>query len=166
MRSAPVVLAVVVSLTLGASPSLAAASQTVTLTGTAKKEAKRPYTDYIVRARQVDTGQIAASVPLDGLANFAFTGMTPAVYLMELVNAQGKVVCTAGPFAAAAVTNLEINCNRKTPSAAWLLLGAAGAAGITAAVLATPSEDSDAAGAGGVGINAASFGAPPASPSR
>src|SRR5436190_19380117 len=100
MRSATLVIAVVVSLTLGTSPAVTAASQAVTVTGTAKKEAKRPYTNYVVRARQVDTGQIAASVPLDGAANFAFTGMTPASYLMELVNGQGKVVCTAGPYAA------------------------------------------------------------------
>jgi len=165
MRSAPVVLVVVVSLTLGASLSLAAASQTVTVTGTAKKEAKRPYSNYVVRARQVDTGQIAASVPLDGSANFEFTGMTPASYLMELVNAQGRVVCTAGPFAAAALTGLEIDCDKKKPSAAWLLLAAAGAAGITAAVLATPSENSDTAGAG-AGTGTTPFGAPPASPSR
>jgi hypothetical protein len=165
MRSARVVLAIIVSLTLGASPVLAAASQTVTVSGTAKKEAKRPYTNYVVRARQVDTGQIAASVPLDGAANFALTGMTPASYLMELVNGQGKVVCTAGPFAAsAALTGVEIDCDKKKPSAAWLLLGAAGAAGITAAVLASPSDNSN-SNTGATG-NVAAFGAPPASPSR
>ena len=140
MRSAPVVLAVVVSLTLGTSASLAAASQTVTVTGTAKKEAKRPYGDYVVRARQVDTGQIAASVPLDGSANFELTGLTPAVYLMELVNATGKVVCTEGPFDLTAQTNRDgviIDCN-KVP-AAWWILGAAAAAGITAGVVAAGS---------------------------
>src|SRR6478735_2808304 len=116
MRSAPLVLAVVVSITLGTSPALTAASQTVTVNGTAKKEAKRPYTNYVVRARQVDTGQIAASAPLDGTANFVFTDMTPASYLMELVNGQGKVVCTAGPFAATnALTGVEIDCDRKKP---------------------------------------------------
>ena len=67
---------------------------------------------------------------------------------------------------AALTAGLEIDCDRKKPSAAWLLLAAAGAAGVTAAVLATPSENSDSSTGGGVGINAASFGAPPASPSR
>ena len=160
MRSASVVFAVIVSLTLGTSPALAAGSQTVTATGTAKKEAKRPYTNYIVRARQVDTGQIAASVPLDGSANFEMTGLTPASYLMELVNAQGRVVCTAGPFAAGGLTGLNIDCDKKKPSAAWLLLAAAGAAGITAAVLATPDN------ADSTGATVAGFAAPPASPSR
>ena len=162
MRSAPVVLGVVLSLAAGTLPALAA-GQTVTVTGTARKEAKRPYTNYIVRARQVDTGQIAASVPLDSSANFTFTNMTPAAYLMELVNGQGKVVCTAGPFAATnALTGIEIDCDRKKPSAAWLLLAAAGAAGITAAVVASPSDANDS----GAGLSAASFAAPPASPSR
>jgi hypothetical protein len=162
MRSTPVVVLVVVSLALGSSPAWAAASQTVTVTGTAKKEAKRPYTNYLVRARQVDTGQIAASVPLDGSANFEMTGMTPASYLMELVNSQGKVVCTAGPFAAGALTGLNIDCDKKKPSAAWLLLAAAGAAGVTAAVLASPDDSADST----AGVGVASFGAPPASPSR
>jgi hypothetical protein len=129
----------VLSILLGNWPALAAAGQTVSVSGTARKEAKRPYTDYIVRARQVDSGQIAASTPLDGAANFAFTGMTPASYLMELVNGQGKVVCTAGPFETTiSASGISIDCHRKYPSAAWLLLGAAAAAGVTAAVVAAP----------------------------
>jgi len=164
MRSAPVVIAVVLSFAGGGMPVLTAAGQTVTVTGTAKKEAKRPYTDYVVRARQVDTGQIAASVPLDGSANFGFTGLTPASYLMELVNAQGRVVCTAGPFAAGGpLTGVSIDCDKKKPSAAWLLLAAAGAAGVTAAVIATPSDNTP---SDTPGLSAASFSATPASPSR
>ena len=163
MRSTPDVVAVDVSLALGTCPAWAAARPTVPGTGTAKKEAKRPYTNYVVRARQVDTGQIAASVPLDSAANFAFTGTTPASYLMELVNGQGKVVCTAGPYAATnALTGINIDCDRKKPSAAWLLLAAAGAAGVTAAIVATPPSEADS----GVVLNAASFAAPPASASR
>lgn len=165
MRSAPAIVAVVVSLAVGALPALAAGQggQTVTVTGTARKQAKRPYTNYIVRARQVDTGQIAASVPLDGSANFTFTNMTPAAYLMELVNAQGKVVCTAGPFAAAGGVNVSIDCDKKKPSQAWLLLAAAGAAGVTAAVLATPAADNVSTTPA---LSAASFSSTPASPSR
>jgi len=162
MRSAPVVFAVVLSLAAGTLPALAA-GQTVTVTGTARKEAKRPYTNYIVRARQVDTGQISASVPLDSSANFTFTNMTPAAYLMELVNAQGRVVCTAGPFNAGGSVNVSIDCDKKKPSAAWLLLAAAGAAGVSAAVLATPAEDNVSTTPA---LTAASFSSTPASPSR
>ncbi len=142
MRSTPVVVSVVLSLVaaLVMPPAVArAAQESGTLSGTAKKEAKRPYTNYIVRARQVDSGQLAASVPLDGSGNFLFTGLSPAPYLMELVNGQNKVVCTAGPFTLATfLSNVSIDCHRERPSAAWLLLGAAAAAGITAAVLAAP----------------------------
>lgn len=166
MRNAPAaVVAIVLSLAIGTFPALAAgqAAQTVTVTGTAKK-AKRPYSNYIVRARQVDTGQIAASVPLNGSAGFTFTNMTPAAYLMELVNSQGRVVCTAGPFAVGgAVSSVSIECDRKRPSSAWLLLAAAGAAGVTAAVLAIPS---DASGSTDPALNAAFFSSTPASPSR
>ena len=157
MRRAYVVGVVVFSLVLGHWSPLAAAAQTVTVTGTARKEAKRPYSNYTVRARQVDTGQIAASVPLDGTANFAFTGLSPATYLMELVNAQNRVVCTAGPFNAAGSLTVEIDCDRKRPPVAWILLGAAGAAGITAGVLASQSNETP---------TPTTFAAPPASPSR
>ena len=140
MRSALVVGVTVFSFAIGSWPALAAAGQqTVSVSGTARKEAKRPYTNYTVRARQVDTGQIAASTPLDGSGDFIFTGMTPASYLMELVDGQNKVVCTAGPFPATnALAGISIDCHRREPPAALLLLGAAAAAGITAAVVASP----------------------------
>lgn len=145
MRQSVVAL-LVVFVGLGGGSSLAAPSlQTISISGTARREAKRPYTDYIVRARQVDTGEIGASVPLDGAGNFVFTGMSAASYLMELVNGQGRVVCTAGPFVATTtLANISINCHRRDVPTAWLLLGAAGAAGITAAVVtagpASPSR--------------------------
>lgn len=75
--------------------SLAAAqNQTASVSGTAKNEAKRPYTDYTVRARNVQQGQIGGSVPLDANANFSLTNLPPAIYSIELVNRDGKVVCT------------------------------------------------------------------------
>src|SRR5579862_1188239 len=119
--------------------SLAAGGQqTATLAGTAKKEAKKPYTDYTTRARNVMGGQIAGTVMLDTNANFSLTGLPPANYVVELLDHNGKVVCTEGPFNLTgnmlAKTDVNISCN-KIP-AAWWLLGAAAAAGITAGVLA------------------------------
>jgi len=119
---------------------------TVTLSGIAKKEAKKPYTDYTTRARNVQTGEIAGTATnADPEANFTITGLPPANYVVELLNKDGKVVCTEGPFnmtgTQLAKTDIDISCN-KVP-AAWWLLGAAAAAGITAGVVsanASPSQ--------------------------
>lgn len=109
-----------------------------TLGGTAKDEAKKPYTDYTVRARNVQQGTIATSAPLDTDAKFALASLQPARYLVELVNKDGKIVCTEGPYTLTTQNltkdDVDINCHHVP--AAWWLLGAAGAAGITAGVVA------------------------------
>jgi hypothetical protein len=116
----------------------------ITLTGTAKKEAKRPYPNFSVRARAVGDGSVAASVPLDGAGGFSIPDLKPSSYLLELVNHDGKVVCTEGPVAFAKSTDkISIRCGRdRTPL--LLLLAAAGAAGITAGIVtsgdASPSR--------------------------
>jgi hypothetical protein len=117
---------------------------TIIVSGTARKEAKRPYTDNSVRARSVADGSIAMSVPLDAAAGFILAELQPANYLLELVNGQGKVVCTEGPLTFTKTTSkVSIDCGRdRTPL--FLLLGAAAAAGITAGIVtgtdASPSR--------------------------
>ena len=139
-------IALIFSLVTAALPAplLAGGQQTATISGTAKKEAKRPYTDFSTRARDVQKGQIAATQPLDTSANFSMSGLPPASYVVELVDRNGKVVCTEGPFnlmQQMTKTDVDISC-RHVP-AAWWLLGAAAAAGITAGVVsatASPSQ--------------------------
>jgi hypothetical protein len=107
------------------------------LGGTAKDEAKKPYTDYTVRARDVAQGTIAATVPLDAQARFSLANLATTNLLIELVDKNGKVVCTEGPYlltqAAPHKTDINIACG--VPPAAWLLLGAAAAAGVTVGVV-------------------------------
>jgi hypothetical protein len=115
----------------------AGAQATGTISGTAKKEAKRPYPDYSVRARDVEQGLVAATLPLDESGNFALAGIATATYLVELLDAKGKVVCTEGPFDLSTEPfrrNVNIECGKP---AAWWLLAAAAAAGITAGVVTT-----------------------------
>jgi len=106
------------------------------ISGSADKEAKKPYADYTVRARNVQMGNIGASMQLDSAGKFALANIDPANYLVELLDKKGKVVCTEGPFdlsKTAVKGNVTIDCG-KHPSA-WWLLAAAGAAGITAGVV-------------------------------
>jgi hypothetical protein len=132
------VIATMLALTLAGSamPTLFA-QQGTTLAGTAKDEAKKPFTDYTVRARDVQAGSIAATIPLDPQGNFSLTGLSTQKYLVELLNKNGKVVCTEGPFdmaQRAVKDDVVVDCG-KVP-AAWWLVGAAAAAGITAGVVA------------------------------
>ncbi len=97
------------------------------------------------RARRAD-GQIAGNVPLNTDGNFSLPDLSTAKYLVELVehkNDKDKVVCTEGPFDLTQQmlkNDVVIDCD-KVP-AAWWLLGAAAAAGITAGVVAANASPS------------------------
>ena len=140
MRRLKAGMAVAVIGALVAAPLNAAGRQDAgpgMLGGTAKDEAKKPYTDYTVRARDVAQGTIAATVPLDSQARFSLANLTTTNFLVELVNKDGKVVCTEGPYllTQAAPNKTDINIACGVPPAAWLLLGAAAAAGVTVGVV-------------------------------
>ena len=142
-------------------PTSLFAQQSTSLAGTAKDEAKKPFTDYTVRARDVAAGTQTPAQALDAQGNFSLTGLSTANYLVELLNKNGKVVCTEGPFdlsKQAIKSDVVIDCN-KVP-AAWWLVGAAAAAGVTAGIVTT--GDTPPAAAGVVATQAAA----PASPSR
>ena len=111
--------------------------QSTTLAGTAKDEAKKPYSEYTVRARDVKAGTIGGSTPLDAQGAFSLIGLTTQNYLVELLNKDGKVVCTEGPFdmsKQAIKSDVVVDCGGIP--AAWWLVGAAAAAGITAGIIA------------------------------
>jgi hypothetical protein len=146
MRFRMIASGLAVAMAIAALPITAVAGaggqQTVTLGGTGKKEAKKPYTQYSTRARNSRTGDIAGTTPLDVDANFTLANLPPASYVVELLDKDSKLVCTEGPFNLTqqlAKTDIDISCN-KVP-VAWWLLGAAAAAGITAGIVtASPSR--------------------------
>ena len=141
---AGVALALVGSLTLG--PLQAAGQNKGYLSGDARAEAKQPYSDYAVRARNVSTGAIEATAILDSQGNFMLDALPSGKLMVELTPVgKNKVICNKGPFdikpgaasadAAFGQSDISIVCNR--PVAGWLLLAAAAAAGVTAGVVAT-----------------------------
>jgi hypothetical protein len=139
-------IAVTVATAMVGQPALLMAQGAGNISGTASNEAKKPYPNYSVRARHVQLGSIAATIPLDPQGNFTLAGIDPANYLVELVDAKGKVVCTEGPFditklPQSSKPGVRIECGN--PSA-WWLLAAAGAAGITAGVVANDSTPASA----------------------
>ena len=131
-------LALVVAMVGGMMPVRVGAQGGVSMSGTAKDQAKKPYGDYTAQARDVRLGQIAGSTSLDPSGSFELTSLQPGNYVVELLDRNKKIVCTEGPFDMTNVTakdNIVISCS-KVP-AAWWLLGAAAAAGITAGIVAT-----------------------------
>jgi hypothetical protein len=138
---AGVALALAGSLLLG--PLSAAGQNRGFLSGEAKAEAKKPYSDYAVRARNVTTGAIETTAILDPQGNFMLDGLTAGKLVVELTKVgENKVICSEGPFelkadaagAAFGQNDISIACN-KAP-VGWLLLAAAAAAGVTAGVVA------------------------------
>jgi hypothetical protein len=127
-------------------PVAAAGRQNGVIAGSAAAEAKQPYNQYIMRARDVSNNAIPAKTTLDASGQFALNGLTAGTFMVELVKGAdptgtgGHVVCQAGPFtlqdAASQITDLmikkgaNVSCNR--PQAAYVLLAGAAALGVAA----------------------------------
>ena len=125
----------------GSTPTtlMAGAQGTGTVSGTAKDEAKKPFPEYTVQARNIGASgsPIAGSIALDPNGNFSLAGLMPSKYVIELLNKNGKLVCTEGPYDLTqqpVKSDVVIDCNHVP--VAWWLLAAAGAAAITAGVVA------------------------------
>jgi hypothetical protein len=134
-------LAVAVAISLASAGVMA--QQQGQISGTAKDQAKEPYADYSVRVRDVANGQIGGTTALDNSGAFTVASLPTANYVVELLNKDGKVVCTEGPFDLAQQLirdGVIVDCN-KFPAAFWLL-GAGAAAGITAGVVAATGSPS------------------------
>jgi hypothetical protein len=114
-----------------------------------KKDDRGTYARYIVRARDVATNNIVQTTTLDANALYALNGLAAGSFIVELVRDAaaggqgGKIVCQEGPFnlreqagqaaESMMIRDADIKCNNP---AAWWLLGAAAAAGITAGIVA------------------------------
>ena len=150
MRTIKAGLALAIIGSVMLAPLAAAGRQDGIISGSAAAEAKQPYTQYVIRARDVSNNTVAQTTTLDGEGKFAITGLTAGSFLIELVKgsapggAGGKVVCTAGPFTLQDSTSqladlmikkgANVHCNK--PVAAFWLLGAAALAGVTAGIAA------------------------------
>jgi hypothetical protein len=122
----------VVFLTAGSLPAFGQVTSG-TIAGKATDEAKKPYSDYVVQLRDVATGLVANTQPLDPQGQFGFLQTSvPGTYLVELVKVnEKKIVCTEGPYAlnTAKPSKLDVNINcGKAPAAIWLLAAGAAAA--------------------------------------
>jgi hypothetical protein len=131
-----VAFALALTMAAGTVPALLAAPEAQgsgILSGKASDEAKKPYTDYKVQLRNVQTGALVTSVTLDPQGRFAFNSLAlPGRYMVELFSTPAnKIVCTAGPYAMATpslVSKTDVNISCGTNPAVWILAAAGGAA--------------------------------------
>ena len=137
------ILAGVLSAALIAAAAPATAQPAVgAIAGRATDEAKKPYTAYAVQLRDVASGLVASTLPLDDQGKFHFAGVAISqTYLVELVQIEKKkIICTEGPYsltpAVPAKLDVNVHCGA-APAAFWLLAAGAGAA--TAVAIATRS---------------------------
>ena len=144
--------------TQSAQPALSAGA---TVSGSALRTDFKPLPAATARLRQFDSnGAVVGSATTGPSGEFAFTGVRPGNYLIELVDFSGKLVGMAPPFVVAgegpvAVSVIASGLGVTTASAAGggfslfglgpttslAVLGAAGAAAVTA-VVATQSDAS------------------------
>jgi hypothetical protein len=128
-----VALALALSMAVGTAPALVtlAAQGAGKIMGRATDEAKKPYTDYSVLLRDIASGQVVSTVPLDPQGLFTFAGVDLArKFQVELFSTKdNKVVCTEGPYTLTdKQTTKPVNINCGNNSALWLLAAGAGAA--------------------------------------
>ena len=81
---------------LGSTPAFAARQAPGVIAGKATDEAKQPYSDYAVQLRDVATGLVISTTPLDVKGEFSFTGVPIARYLVELPSQEVGVALVSG----------------------------------------------------------------------
>lgn len=148
-RSFAIVLAAV--LMMSGSASIFAQGQGA-LTGIAESADKAPLPNFRVNVRNANTGELAGSTTSNQAGQFSFTSLQPANYVVEIVDAAGKVVglsssisvtagatvtvtvgaTAAGALAAGAGSGLSLLGLGSLASVA--VAGAASAAAVTAVV--------------------------------
>lgn len=132
-------LSLMAAVVCAAKPMQAIDQNSGSLAGRASEEARKPFSNYSVRARLASGGS-GNTVPLGPDGRFAITGLIfPGDYLVELINnADGNVVCTEGPFKDAK-GNINIDCG-KVPAALWITPLAGGLAATLGVVTASNGQ--------------------------
>ena len=148
-KSFAVALAVVVGLS-GSSPIFA--QQGGALTGVAQSADKAPLPNFRVHIRNANTGELAGSTTSNQAGQFSFATLQPGNYVVEIVDAAGKVVGLSSSVSVAAGATVTVTVGASVagalaagaggglsllglgPLASVAVAGAASAAAVTAVV--------------------------------
>jgi hypothetical protein len=130
-------LAFALALSVYPMPSTAlAAPQLGTVTGVAQASSGAPFANHNARLRSVRNGDVTATTTTTPAGSFEFSSVAPGSYVVEIVDAAGRVVATSGVTSVAAGSTAVAQITAVTPTVGGavstpllLLLLAAGAAG-------------------------------------
>ena len=137
--------------------SQSAGVQSSAVAGTVRRANMRVVANANVQIRNVESGEISGRTTTDDAGAFAFAGLAPGNYVVEVVDAAGKVLGIGTPFsltagatasasvilpgsgtAAAAATSGGFSLFGLGPVSSLAVLGAASAAAVTAVVATRP----------------------------
>ena len=119
--------------------------QTGSIKGTAQGSQGQTLASYTVRVRNADTGQLAGSTTSNTAGSFSFTGLSPANYVVEIVDQAGNIIGTSSAISLAAGAAVSV-----TVGATAAGVAAAAAAGGTAFFASTAGIVTAVAAAGAV----------------
>jgi len=100
---------------------------TASLAGIARNAGGQALPNYTVRLRNIATGQLAGNTTSSAEGAFSFTGLAQGNYVIEVVDAAGRIIATSTSItvaAGAAVTGVAVTISAAGATAA---AGAAGA---------------------------------------
>jgi hypothetical protein len=157
MRRFLAIVLVLAVTALGAPVSLLAAdSNSVNLTGTAYTVNLQPLPNAAVQIRNFQTGNRVSSTISDRAGEFSFSGLAPGTYIIEIVDVSGRVIGMTAPFRLGSERNTNVSVVAVAhglvtpgqnggfsllglgPVTSLAVLGAAGAAAVTAVVATRP----------------------------
>ena len=133
-------------------PAAAGQSPASSLKGYAYTTDLKPLPNVRVQLRDLQTASMVQSTTSGVNGEYAFNILEPGVYIVELVNSEGRILGMSAPFrmdpgvthtmsvvmvgqgAAATGGNSGLSLFGMGPTATLAVLGAAGAAGVTAVV--------------------------------
>jgi hypothetical protein len=122
------------------------ATGTGILTGTAQSSTGQVLSNAALRARNLQTGQIAGTTSSNAGGGFTFTGLNPANYVVEVVNDSGAVIGTSAsvPVVAGSTATVAVSTTAAAAGAAAAAggapaagIGAGAGAGISTALVVT-----------------------------
>jgi hypothetical protein len=133
-------------------PAIAAPQQGAALNGVAQGADKAPLPNFTVQVRNANTGQLAGTTMSNQAGQFSFGALQPGNYVVEIVDAAGKVVGLSPSISVAAGATVTVTVSATAagaiaaaagggfsllglgPLASVAVAGAAGAAAVTAVV--------------------------------
>ena len=125
MRKSFAVVLMVVVATTGSTPILAQGQGS--LSGVAQSADKAPLPNYRVHVRNANTGELAGSTTSNQAGQFTFTSLQPGSYVVEIVDAAGKVVGLSPSLTVAAGATVTVTVGATAAGA----LAAAGGGGLS-----------------------------------